>query len=496
MDGRGIPSPTAMVCRLLLALVLAPGAVQKVGSYGHSHRLSSRPCPYQGSMDSGASEQRAAEVCEEFCSGRCSFFNVSAGEAGVPTNLTLYRMTPHNVTDAANKDLADIPGDIGFFLSRKMLRLQCARDPRNQRCFLAHNDSYASFEVEVDGRFGPYLMCNPAARSWGYDTSEFLCAVDCLTPPQCGAYQRNGTGFHGDYQCYCARTNRTVGRQPRRGNWVSNAATTDPSLPSQCDAFNTAVLPSGSGQCLGGEVMRHVHSSRGGPAVEELLCEACNADSKCVAWTRLNSSDGITLRGVDRLSSPAESSTVSASSNSSCISAKKARGSTDASTSTLLYGMGAEFGGYWYSLPAEGECARTQMGQTGKRNATGDLGTTCSWRLVATGKRVSAACLEGHLDTVVEDWNARCFDQLKPQRALAPTVSASKSPHVQQRNDLRNSHVNSSVRYTEAYLQCYLSAILGDPAQDLAPLKPDALVAAWRLAFESSVRSTGGCEAI
>ena len=453
------------------------------------------PCRHQGgSTGGGGGDQYASEVCEAFCSDQCSFFNRSAGEAGLPTNLTLYRMTPTNVTDAANKDLADIPGDLGFFLSRKTLRLRCALDPRDQRCFLAHNNSYASFEIEVDGRFGPYLMCNPATRSWGYDTSEFLCSLSCMTPPQCGTYHRNGTTFHGDYQCYCARTNRTVGRQPRGGDWTPNAAATGASLPSQCENFDV-VWPPGPGQCLAGQELRRVHSLRGAPSVDELLCQACNAASACVAWTRLNATDGITLGSVD-VSGGALSLGFGSGPSPTCISArrKNSRGGVDAGTEALFYGIGAKFGGYWFSLPAEGECARSRKGN--QSVGTGQLGVTCSWRLVVAGKRVSAACLEGHLDRVVEQWNAPCFDKLGPLPP-APSLSdiaATSLNHT--KNTLEMFSLQAALDYTEAYLDCYLSALLGDPAHGIAPLQTDSLVAAWRRAFATTARSAGGCEPV
>jgi hypothetical protein len=458
---------------------------------------SAAPCPYQTlTRDDG--QRHVAEVCEAFCSGQCSFFNTSAGETGRPVNLTLYRMTPINVTDAANKDLGDAPGDIGFFLSRRTLRTECALDPTNQRCFLAHQNIYASFDVEVDGQYGPYLMCNPAARSWGSDTSEFLCAVDCLTPPQCGSYQLNGTSFHGDYQCYCPRTNRTVGRQPRSGDWTPNDAVTGASLPSQC-GYNFEVQWPG-GQCLGGRVLRRVHSTHGGPAVEELLCKACDAEPTCTAWTKFNASDGVTLdtstsstmamleeeeeeeeeepaaaANLSSMSSRVAVDIVRPSAGPHCLSATRRGNSSagaDASSSALWYSIGAEFGGHWYSLPAAGECGPSHS--TGSR-----LGeNSCSWRVVARGKRVSAACLEGHLDNVVERWNRPCFSKLVPP---APSNSSGSSPG------------NAS---SEAYLECYLSALLGDPAAALGALPPASLVAAWQLAFASTDPAAGGCKAI
>ena len=44
------------------------------------------------------------QECEDFCRGRCSFFNETLGERGMPENITVYRLTPTNVTGIRNKD--------------------------------------------------------------------------------------------------------------------------------------------------------------------------------------------------------------------------------------------------------------------------------------------------------------------------------------------------------------------------------------------------------
>ena len=80
---------------------------------------------------------------------------MSAGETPTPKNLTIYRLTPRNVTDLVDHDTGDPPGDIGFFLSEKSLHAECLRDPNNIACFLAGDNVYGSWIVEVDGKFGP-----------------------------------------------------------------------------------------------------------------------------------------------------------------------------------------------------------------------------------------------------------------------------------------------------------------------------------------------------
>ena len=74
------------------------------------------------------------EFCADFCEGKCGFYNTSWGETGKPINITLYRVTPHNVTGIVNKNSADAPGDITFVIANKNLTQQCLHDPTGQGC--------------------------------------------------------------------------------------------------------------------------------------------------------------------------------------------------------------------------------------------------------------------------------------------------------------------------------------------------------------------------
>ena len=72
-----------------------------------------------------------------------------------------------------NKNTADAAGDIDFIISKKNLTQTCLHDPTAMGCGTDREDKdmYAQFVVEIDGKFGPYSMCNPAN---GYDTGNFL----------------------------------------------------------------------------------------------------------------------------------------------------------------------------------------------------------------------------------------------------------------------------------------------------------------------------------
>ena len=206
--------------------------------------------PVAGIQQACDTSQPAAQVCEDFCTSKCSFFNATAGETGQPANITLYRITPKNVTGIQNKNTGDAPGDVSFFLGRKKLTQRCAQSPASFGCFLDGNNIYGKFTVEVDGRYGPYFECNPinvfnskADRSratatpveygqpfagtltwptpgdW-VDTRTFECGQGCLAPTAGDCHvqsfeRRNGTG-RGGYSCWCdgtGRHNLTVGRE-------------------------------------------------------------------------------------------------------------------------------------------------------------------------------------------------------------------------------------------------------------------------------------------
>ena len=72
----------------------------------------------------------------------------------------------------------------------------CQTPPLNtQNCFLFDKPLVAAFPVEVDGNYGPYLMCNPAQVADGtVNTSDWQCSYNyvpvqwkAMKPSQCAA---------------------------------------------------------------------------------------------------------------------------------------------------------------------------------------------------------------------------------------------------------------------------------------------------------------------
>lgn len=123
--------------------------------------------PLLGFAGVGAQEQVACDlskanqpggadaICADFCNYKCGFWNASSDlptETGKPQNITLYRITPFNVSGIVNKNTGDAPGDVGFYLERKNITQQCAKDPHSFGCFLDGDNMYGQFTVEVRTR--------------------------------------------------------------------------------------------------------------------------------------------------------------------------------------------------------------------------------------------------------------------------------------------------------------------------------------------------------
>ena len=60
-------------------------------------------------------------------------------------------------------------------------------------------------------------------------------------------------------------------------------------------------------------------------------------------------------------------------------------------------------GGYWYSMPAAGECK-------GKERP-GKNGTGCTWRTVKEDKWVNSSCVNANIDRLVEAHGTKCFKE-------------------------------------------------------------------------------------
>eukprot|EP00936_MAST-01D_sp_MAST-1D-sp1_P000590 g590.t1 len=150
-----------------------------------------------------------------FCAGTCDF----DGSGGGVQNITVYRVTPRNVTDLANKNTGDAAGDIMFALSRVNLPQLCRADPSYKGCLMndTSNNIIMALTVEVDGVWGPYFECNllpPTGADLG-DSWLHRAAVNAL--PSTNVWADNFTckpSFQYDkVACSCNRALHSVGRQ-------------------------------------------------------------------------------------------------------------------------------------------------------------------------------------------------------------------------------------------------------------------------------------------
>jgi hypothetical protein len=152
-------------------------------------------------------------ACSKFCAGDCAFLNVSAGDTGKPETITLYRVTPWNITGITNKNTGDPAGDITFYFTNKM-KSSYSR-PSSHHDFLAGPNIVGQFKVQVDGQWAPYKQCNPigSIADPAKPDGNFVCEHNCMSPPNCPAKSyENGVAQFGGMYCGCRRGNTTVGR--------------------------------------------------------------------------------------------------------------------------------------------------------------------------------------------------------------------------------------------------------------------------------------------
>lgn len=421
------------------------------------------------------------EVCADFCNYKCSFYNESLGETGQPMNMTVYRITPFNTSGIRNKNTGDASGDVGFFLSRKNITQQCAKDPHSFGCFLDGDNMYGEFVVEVDGQWGPYEECNPVnvGGSGGWegggwsDTRDFQCGENCLNPTRKAnctgnsgfGKKSNSTGIGGHSYgnsgptCYCDGTGRqhqVVGRTPKGG--TQNMGGSAPAYwPPQCSSgFEPPCLKSAGrygcqtyGGCVTGTVSKTLHGWDFG-STAAMACDACTDDKACSGWA---------FAGPDNKTATLFTGEVSVEKTSQCISASREHSRYGGGGGRNWYGVNAG-PGFWFSTPLEGECLPGQP--VGSQTAAG---VPCTWRVVETKKYANASCIDGQVDIAVEAAGKVCFD-----RCPQPLDKVS-----------------------DCYLVCYLNTLVGDPAYNLTKLAPELFVGPWVQGFTEDDPAKGGC---
>jgi len=390
----------------------------------------------------------AGDVCDDFCSYRCSFYNTSAGDTGKHENVTLYRLTPLNVTGLRNKNTGDAYGDINYWISKKNMSRICAQDPRAHGCIDASEDLYGIFTLEIDGQYGPYLQCNPVQGGgpdpvhnplW-MDTSNFSCGQNCIIATTEGCWNHglppvvNATSMWGDYHCSCdgsRRDNLTVGRAapPFLGKGP-------PGWVPQCRGYD----PPEKGRCFTGRLLRSL-TAWSTAAMMTLACEECRKDEACSGWSLAADNTSVLLLTGNLTQEDANCSASAAT--------------TDFTRRASWFGIG-DLGGLWYSTPTEGECRAGAL--------LGDEG--CTWREVFSAYK-NASCVGQKVDEVVERFGATCFG-----RCAQPLNHTS-----------------------DCYLSCYRDLLDGNAAKNITKIPPKMVVDAWVHALERPPVE-GGCPTV
>eukprot|EP00037_Helgoeca_nana_P009992 m.87625 g.87625 ORF g.87625 m.87625 type:complete len:350 (+) comp19942_c0_seq4:5092-6141(+) len=170
-------------------------------------------------------------TCAQFCNSTCAATNV-----GSPETVIMYRLTPLNVTELAEKDTGDAAGDLGFLLMTLQKLVTCTPEQANtDECFLAFEPTIRQYFVETNGKYGPFMRCNPLqfpgnTDMMHVDTRSWGCFPWHGHPPTPWVPSSRSTSCP-DMQ-YCPELmNKTVGRDPAMHHAF------DPSRPNLATYF-------------------------------------------------------------------------------------------------------------------------------------------------------------------------------------------------------------------------------------------------------------------
>ena len=302
--------------------------------------------------------------CSAFCEGSCAI------NATQPGTMTTYRMTPPDVLSLDDKNTGDATGDAVFMAQRRMLVAQCRAHPNPAQCGTVlepTKDVVLELQMEVDGRWGPYLQCNPLNKS--DPSGDWQCVQGAVPgvpalPKQC-LYQ-------AWEQCDV---------------W-DGIADDDDSLPpvriadvdlDECCAAASSFNSSGSLPCPGGRACawQYVRANRSCTLYpNDLSFDISKTDHGCVLAYGAGSQPSVPGPPITPCT---------------CPHALRAVGRQAPSQNGTTF--------TWFSFPSAGRC---KDGQT-----VGDSG--CTWRVVEQTSKVDAQCVYDQLDAAVEANDPQCF---------------------------------------------------------------------------------------
>eukprot|EP00041_Stephanoeca_diplocostata_P012250 m.205354 g.205354 ORF g.205354 m.205354 type:complete len:381 (+) comp18873_c0_seq3:92-1234(+) len=296
-------------------------------------------------------------TCKEFCNYECGL------NASKPHQLTVYRMTPNGVLDMGDKDTGDARGDTSFVLSRRLIEYQCRQEPWSPYCNAMTNfdgddsnstDLVMSVTVEVDGQWGPYLLCNPRDiknphGSWYCDLNiPGSFPVPAVPPPKCDA---------ADFEVfddYCWDGDSHPVREP------ATSLNECCGIAHEHKANHFQFIPANKTCEIHGFTLKAKQCKGVAMAFKNPHLGACN-----------------------------------------CRRAFETVGREDIDVALKYLPGQHPAGGEWYSHPERGRCKNGQ--QLGDNN--------CTWRVVSVNKIIRAACMYQHLDGNVIKNDQSCFDK-------------------------------------------------------------------------------------
>lgn len=394
--------------------------------------------------------------CARFCAGSCSI------NATKPANLTLFRMTMAGVNEFGNKDTGDVPGDTSFVISRRLNAYECKQDPRKCTTLAQFSgdddnstDRVIQATIEVDGQWGPYLLCNPKNTSHPQGGAD---AWDCATSLKPTPYPGEKYSCYNG-QCYPS-SHGTQTDQDCKSTCKPPTPAPTPAMDQECRAIGYSFDDAGAEWCITDSNGKYPKQVVNDVSMGE-CCSAANASHPKYqsSWTYYpanrtceifeengdwNKCDGGLSAWFDHAPGPAPTPACD------CPRVHKSVGKEDP---VSLYGTRQyPVHGLWYSHPSDGECTGSHY--------VGD-GSGCTWRLVEKKKVIMAACMYRQIDDVVENLNKPCF-------APCPRVP--------------NGHFN---RTTTCYLKCY-SETTSSPSLDTS-----VLTNAWTGAFSGACPPAG-----
>lgn len=429
--------------------------------------------------------------CEAWCAGECAFAGPADYATGAPNsrlrqNLTLYRMTPSTVTDLDNKNTGDPPGDLVFNMDERAIPMTCRHVPAGKNggpdCegnnthswLLEKNLVYLQWEIEMDGRFGPYQECNLNLTADG----------DHLWHCANGVARANWSDAQACSGRVCPRTNKAVGWQNE--NYTHIKIT--PMLSAECNATahqlcsDTKTNFSACTRCISNHSLVLKALGRDcSPGLLELdFCApppkpsaACAAKAvELCGWAKLGlghacreclgknrtvlseSCDGAELAYIRRQGNFCPSNSRNEPINQTWIDGGW-RPNRRSIVNTL--------GGSWFSTTTEGRCKEDHV--------PGDS-SGCSWRPIGIRKALNYSCLQANVAGTVIAHNPQCFERCPDGR--------DRDPHPP----------------SDCWTLCFFNTFLGNTTLGLEPMSRAPLVQAWEKSFASEDSSLGGCSSV